>query len=236
MGALLFSSHAHRDHESASLSAGSSPLPLLRKAAKTLTPRRHIAARFVCAPFTAVFCMKCARATSSDDVAINDKAGSGMELGQARRRPRLEELLRMEEASTTSSYMEHKTQDTVSCCLRDEHTIVVFGIASDPRISCTTQHRQDQTLPELKNHGATAIVPIDVDLGSSATASPAVPISASLPWAFWQALRLDMGRAKRRYGKLAGNRDPVKAELFYQRPILLGRRCRVQHLDESPYL
>jgi hypothetical protein len=52
------------------------------------------------------------------------------------------------------------------------------------------------------------------------------------------ALRARSRALKGSYGRLAGRQsggDVDKAELFYDRPIPLGRRCRVQHLEETPY-
>jgi len=36
-------------------------------------------------------------------------------------------------------------------------------------------------------------------------------------------------------GKVAAAGGRAPGELFYYRPIPMGRRCRVQHLEESPY-
>ncbi|KAK3157319.1 hypothetical protein QOZ80_2AG0119280 [Eleusine coracana subsp. coracana] len=249
MGGDPFSSHAPRGNELASLfdwsplSAGSSPSPLLlgKATKKTRTARRNVVVRFICTPFTPFFRMKCARASSSND-------RTEVERGEARR-PSLEDLLRMEVLSLSCPENEESPHDTVSCCL-NEHAIVVFGITSDPK---STMDEDQEPLSRSKRHGAvitdderqTAIVSVNVvDLGlkvapsagGSSTASPSVPISASLPRAILQALRIEMGRTKGRYRKLAGSRGAVKAELFYQRPIPLGRRCRVQHLEESPYV
>jgi hypothetical protein len=243
MGEHLFFSDVRRDDESASslfdrspLSAGSSASPLLlgKAPAKTMpTARMHVIVRFICAPFPNVFSMKCARASSSDDELINsDKAG--MKRGGEARRPSLQELIRMEEASP--SYSGHKSipQDmAVSCCLK-EHAIVVLGLSDDSTsISCALK---EEPLSISKSPGTgdeerhMAIVP----------ASPTVPISASpRRRALLQALtlRLDIiGRTKGRYRKLDGSCAVSKPELFYQRPIPMGRRCRVQHLEESPYV
>ncbi|KAL6883277.1 hypothetical protein ACP4OV_010691 [Aristida adscensionis] len=55
-----------------------------------------------------------------------------------------------------------------------------------------------------------------------------------------RAPRIGAGPSKGRlYWKLAAGGSRAgggKAELFYHRPISMGRRCRVQHLEESPYM
>jgi hypothetical protein len=144
MGEHLFFSDVHRDDESASLfdrsplSAGSSPSALLLGKAppKTMPPAQmHVIVRFICAPCTAVLSMKYARASSSDDELINSDM-AGTKRGAGARRPSLEELIRMEEASPSFSRHKSIPQDmAVSCCLK-EHAIVVLGLSDSTGISC----------------------------------------------------------------------------------------------------
>ncbi|XP_062232494.1 uncharacterized protein LOC133929727 [Phragmites australis] len=261
MGGHRLSSNILRDDESASLfqqfplSAASSPSPLLHgKAMRRPTTRRHVVIRFIRSPFTAIFRMTCARANTSDEQPSNNKAG---EVRGEARRPSLEELLRME---ASSSRPEHKSpQDTapyeVSCCWK-ENAIVAFGFTDNAHMSCTGEEEQEPLFLSKNNHVVskdeqqTAIVPVELDVGrqvvpggSAAMPSPTVKIHvkrlvvvfASL-WAFLRALSIDIAPSKGPYSELAGSRAAGKVELFYQRPIPMGRRCRVQHLEESPYM
>uniref|UniRef100_A0ACD5ZYS3 Uncharacterized protein n=1 Tax=Avena sativa TaxID=4498 RepID=A0ACD5ZYS3_AVESA len=225
------------------LSGASSPSPLLIPAANakrsTAGRRRHAIVRLICSPFAAVFTTACTRASATP----NDN--------QATKRPSLEDLLRMEAPSNLD--LKHPDEPDMADPFDDsswkESAIVVFDFgegddtsgAEDEAPPLAISRDQHATVP--RNEQQTVIVRADeFDPVGGPVAGPgtgaAVLMNVERRVLVLAALRARSRALKGSYGRLAGRHAggvADKAELFYDRPIPLGRRCRVQHLEETPY-
>lgn len=247
MGGLQLSSNVIEDNESASL-FGPSPLSvsspsrlLPANAERRPTTRRHVIRRLICSPFTALLRTTSARASACDHQASNVKAGEA-------RRPSLEELLRMESSSNPELKAEPGMAPYDSW---KESAIVVFDFAendmsrAEEAVAPLAISKDQNVVPDDEQR--TAILPVEFDVGQSAALGGGDVLSLTLRMnvnrfllilaALRERSRRHVGRSKGSYWRLAGRRATDKAELlFYHRPIPLGRRCRVQHLEESPYM
>uniref|UniRef100_A0ACD5ZYC5 Uncharacterized protein n=1 Tax=Avena sativa TaxID=4498 RepID=A0ACD5ZYC5_AVESA len=135
-----------------------------------------------------------------------------------------------------------------------ESAIAVFDFGEGDDTSGTEDEApppaisRDQHAAVPGNEQQTATVPADeLDLvgvpvagpgSGAAVPSPTVLMNVERLVLLLPALRARSRALKGSYGRLAGRHEggaPDKAELFYDRPIPLGRRCRVQHLEETPY-
>ncbi|RLM91286.1 uncharacterized protein C2845_PM08G09870 [Panicum miliaceum] len=244
------------DDESASLldddddggspvSGGVSPPPLPGKAMRR---PRHAVMSLIRSPFAAVLrmttCGRDAAISTGDEQPSNGGDTAGVERRRgARRRPSLEQLLRMEAAPPPPPRPDRTSEQHTTA---PSHDVVT---------TCTTvqQKRAQAPLSPSKGHHTVVVVSDDDDDERHAAAVPAVkpdaagrrPTNAKRLVVVFASLR-QCSRAsgisvampsKDPNGKVAaaGGRAPGKAELFYYRPIPMGRRCRVQHLEESPY-
>lgn len=230
------------------LSGASSPSPLLlpANAKRSSAGRRgRVIVRLICSPFAAVFRTASPRASAT----ANEN--------QAPKRPSLEDLLRMEASSNLDPKQPNEADmaDQFDDSSWKESAIVVFQFGEDDD---TSREEDEGEVPPLAiskdQHAAipgdeqqTAIVPAEkfglggpvVGLGAGAAVlSPTVPINVEKLVIVLAALRARSRALKGSYGRLAGRHAggaADKAELFYDRPIPLGRRCRVKHLEETPY-
>ncbi|RLN21985.1 uncharacterized protein C2845_PM07G06540 [Panicum miliaceum] len=242
------------DDESASLlddddggspvsAAGASPPPPLP--GKAMRRPRHAVMRLIRSPFAAALRMTtCAReaaiGTSEEERPSNggDTAGVERRRGEGRR-PSLEQLLRMEAAPP---HPDRKSEHDTPAPSHDVVTTV------------QQKRAQERPHPPSKGHSTVVVVSGD-DERRHAAAAPAVitksddggagrrQTSTKRLVVVFASLR-QCSRAsgisaamtsKGPKGKVAaaGGRGP--GELFYYRPIPMGRRCRVQHLEETPY-
>ena len=247
---LSYGEHPSPFGPSPPLSAASSPSPLLLPAnAKRSSAgrRRHAIVRLICSPFAAVFKPACARAASA---SADDN--------QAMRRPSLEDLLRMEASSNLDPKqpnepdMDDKFDGSTSW---NESAIVVFDFVEDDDTNRNEGEEDETEVPPLAiskdehaaihgNEHQTAIVPAEeFGLGGPVAGFGAGAAMMS-PTVLMNVERLVLVLAARSralkgsYGRLAGRQASGaadKAEFFYDRPIPLGRRCRVKHLEETPY-
>lgn len=240
--------------------AASSPYPSRRllhagKAAATRRPttttadRSHDVKRFICSPFAAVFrTMSCARDAAvsvSDQQPTNGTAGAGVERRRReamKKRPSLEQLLRME-ATPPPAAASARPDQRKGGKPRQAPPPSYDQVISSRAVKVKHQKRQEP-LPSPEGpfmaavsgdddgERRTATVPVKLEAGSGRhmNAKRLVVVLESLR-ACSRAPRINDE------GKVAAGRapGPGKAELFYHRPIPMGRRCRVQHLEESPY-
>ncbi|KAE8798165.1 hypothetical protein D1007_26642 [Hordeum vulgare] len=227
------------------LSAASSPWPLLPAPnhAKTRSAgrRRHAVVRLICSPFVAVFGTACSAGAAAHDV------------DQATRRPSLEELLRMEASSSDLVDLERPKEPAEMVDAYDdddddyswkESAIVVFDLSEGGDKSRRDKDEAPLAVSE-DQHGAINVKEpaqeLDAGAGGGAMLSPKALVNVEKLVVVLASLGARSRALKGSYGRLAAGRrvggaDDGKAELFYDRPIPLGRRCRVQHLHESPYL
>ncbi|CAD6231941.1 unnamed protein product [Miscanthus lutarioriparius] len=222
----------------------------------TTATRSHDVKRFICSPFAAVFrAMSCAR-----DAAIrtcdeqqpssnNGTAGVVAELRQEaarRRRPSLEQLLRMEARMPppASSRPDHQQRKLVVGKPREAAAAAPYEVIS----SCAVKGNKEQEplFPSPQSHFVaavsddgerrrrTTVVPVKLEAGTGG--GPGRQTNAKRLVVVFASLRACSRAPRINDGKVAAaGRAPGKAELFYYRPIPMGRRCRVQHLEESPY-
>ncbi|KAL6643214.1 hypothetical protein ACP70R_021395 [Stipagrostis hirtigluma subsp. patula] len=137
--------------------------------------------------------------------------------------------------------------DNLSCAMEEEG-----DEEEEDEMPLAVSENRHVVSDEEQLQATAAIVPVELDLqrrpvapddgraGLSRTVQMRVQrvvlILASVRRTRSRALRGDAGASKALYRKLAaGSRGAGKAELFYHRPISMGRRCRVQHLEDSPY-
>ncbi|KAM3195415.1 hypothetical protein ACQJBY_071501 [Aegilops geniculata] len=233
------------------LSGESSPSPLLPapNAAKTRFGgrRRHAVVRLICSPFAAVFGTACSAGAAANDV------------DRATRRPSLEELLRMEASSSDPLDVKQPHDPAELADPYDDDgswkrsAIVVFDLGKDSNKSRPIIEDENDEAPlavSEDQHGAITC-PGDVKEpaeeldagagGGGAMLSPKALVNVERLVVVLASLGARSRALKGSYGRLAAGRrvgggGGDKAELFYDRPIPLGRRCRVQHLEESPYL
>jgi hypothetical protein len=140
-----------------------------------------------------------------------------------------------------------------------DSAIVVFDFGEDDDTSRAEDKDQEEEAPPFAitkdQHGAVpgyeqqmVIVPAEefdhggpvAGIGAAGAAVPAPTVLMNLERLVLvlAALRARSRALKGSYGRLAGRHpgvDADKAEMFYDRPIPLGRRCRLQHLEETPY-
>ncbi|KQJ98379.1 uncharacterized protein LOC100834325 [Brachypodium distachyon] len=227
---------------------------------------RHVIVKLICSPFAAVFRTTCSPRAHSigDDDDLTSGAGDEQEGQAARRRPRLEELLKMESASSDPEELIKKPTELVPADMDDswkESAIVVFEAFGDEKddTSRTTgeeeeeEEEEDDQLEYALPPGRQMAIVRPAGLGVSQTAvgggaalmnvkrlvllleamrarSMALKVKAGSSSSYWRLSGPGPGPGGRAADKKA---DQL---LFYDRPIPLGRRCRVQHLQEtSPY-
>ncbi|KAM3207487.1 hypothetical protein ACQJBY_062629 [Aegilops geniculata] len=238
---------------SPALSGASSPSPLLpvsnatkmRSAGK----RRHAVVRLICSPFAAVFGTACSAGAAANDV------------DRATRRPSLEELLRMEASSSDllDAKQPHEPAEMVDPYDDDDDdgswkqsAIVVFDLSEGGDKNRRIEGEKDKAPLAVSEdqHGAITCpgdekeTAEELDAGAGgggAMLSPKALVNVERLVVVLASLGARSRALKGSYGRLAAGRrvggaGDGKAELFYDRPIPLGRRCRVQHLEESPYL
>ncbi|CAD6341057.1 unnamed protein product [Miscanthus lutarioriparius] len=222
----------------------------------TTATRSHDVKRFICSPFVAVFrAMSCAR-----DAAIptcdeqqpgsnNGTAGVAAERRREaakRRRPSLEQLLRMEARAPppASARPDHQQRKLVVGKPREAAPAAPYEVIS----SCAMKGNKEQeplfpTAPQShfvaavsddgERRRRTTIVPVKLEAGAG---GPGRQTNAKWLVVVFASLRACSRAPRINDGKVAvAGRASGKAELFYYRPIPMGRRCRVQHLEESPY-
>jgi hypothetical protein len=226
----------------------------------TTTTRSHDVKRFLCSPFAAVFrAMSCARDAAvrtcdEQQPGSNNGTGGGVVAERRReaarrRRPSLEQLLRMEARAPppASARPDHQQRKLVVGKPREAAAAAPYEVIS----SCAAvkgNKEQEPLFPSApqshfvaavsddgERRRRTTIVPVKLEAGAGGpgrqtNAKRLVVVFASLR-ACSRAPRINDGKVA------AAGRAPGKAELFYYyyRPIPMGRRCRVQHLEESPY-
>ncbi|XP_037460447.1 uncharacterized protein LOC119331396 [Triticum dicoccoides] len=230
------------------LSGASSPSPLLpapnHAKARFAGRRRHAVVRLICSPFAAVFGTACSAGAAANDV------------DRATRRPSLEELLRMEASSSDLLDVKQPNEPAEMVDPYDDDddgswkksAIVVFDLSEGGDKNRRIEDENDEAPLAVSEdqHGAMTC-PGDVkepaeelDAGG-AMMSPKALVNVGRLVVVLSSLGARSRALKGSYGRLAAGRrvggaNDGKAELFYDRPIPLGRRCRVQHLEESPYL
>ncbi|CAM0877817.1 unnamed protein product [Alopecurus aequalis] len=213
----------------------SSPSPLLLPGNAKKGGRRHAIARLIRSPFAAVF-----RTAASARASATPKDNQ-----VATKRPSLEDLLRMEAPSNLDPEQPNEA-DKADDPGWKQSAIVVFEFGEDGNTSRTEDEEEEEAkVPPLAipgNEKQTAILPAEeFGLGH-----PAAGLGAGAPTVLMNVERLVLVLAARSralkgsYGRVAGRQAggaaADKAEsLFYDRPIPLGRRCRVKHLQETPY-
>ncbi|KAF7106680.1 hypothetical protein CFC21_107398 [Triticum aestivum] len=232
------------------LSGASSPSPLLPAPNHGTTRfggrRRNAVVRLICSPFAAVFGTACSAGAAAHDV------------DRATRRPSLEELLRMEASSSDLLDVKQPKEPAEMVDTYDDDddedswkqsAIVVFDLGKDGDKSrpIIDDEKIDAPLAVSEDpHGAITCPgdekepeeELDAGGGGGAMLSPKALVNVERLVVVLASLGARSRALKGSYGRLAAGRrvDDGKAELFYDRPIPLGRRCRVQHLEESPYL
>ncbi|CAL4964186.1 unnamed protein product [Urochloa decumbens] len=163
---------------------------------------------------------------------------------EAARRTSLEQLLRMEGAppppSPSPSRPDRKSKPAADTTAPSHKVSSTCAVAvkekrkREPPLSPYNKIHSSTVAVvsgDERRHAAAAVpdaVKLDADGGGRRTnAERLVVVLASL-----RACSRSPGMPKGSNGKVAA---AGKAELFYYRPIPMGRRCRVQHLEESPY-
>ncbi|CAO2192925.1 unnamed protein product [Urochloa humidicola] len=224
-----------------------SPSPPLRGKATT----RNAVMRCIRSPIAAVLRMTSTCKSADDAISPSDKQPSkntatGAVTAERRRREAttsrtsLEQLLKMEAAPPPSRRPDRKSKPAPP-------SVLVSTCAA----AVKEKRANDQPLSPYKTHSTVTAVVSDDERRHAAVAVPddAVKLDAAVGGRRTSAERLVVVLASLRAcsrspgrmpkgpnGKVAAaGRAPGKAELFYYRPIPMGRRCRVQHLEESPY-
>ncbi|KAJ1255028.1 hypothetical protein BS78_03G119200 [Paspalum vaginatum] len=194
------------------------PSRLHGKAAAT-RPERAVTG-FMCSPFAAIFrtCARASAISTSDEQQPSSNGAAGAERRPrrgARRRPSLEQLLRMEAPpppSLSPARPAWRGKGPSPALVKEEEEPFSYIIVA----------------PDEEEHAAA--VPAAAELepagGRQSNAKRLVVVVFASLRACSRPPRINSG---------AASRAPGKAELFYYRPIPMGRRCRVQHLEESPY-
>jgi hypothetical protein len=217
-------------------------------ATTTTTTRSHDVKRFICSPFAAVFrAMSCARdsavSTCDGQRSSNATAGVAERLREARkRRPSLEQLLRMEAPPPASARRpdHHRKLGKPREAVAPYEVIISSGAVKGKEQEPLFPSPQSRFVAAVSDDAddaerrrRTTIVPVKLEPGGpgrrQTNAKRLVVVFASLRACSW-APRINDGKVAA--GRAPGN----KADLFYYRPIPMGRRCRVQHLEESPYV
>ncbi|KAF8724224.1 hypothetical protein HU200_021245 [Digitaria exilis] len=216
------------------------PPPLHEKATKT--PAGHAVMRLIRSPFAAVFRMT----TRGRPTATTSDARPPPE---ARRRPSLEQLLTLEQAAPPSpqpSRHPHRKSIPAADTVKEEKRA-----HREPLCPSKTTTRSTAVAVgggDGERRRAVPVVKLDACGRRAMSAKKLVVVLESLraPCSGDAAVsvvgRTVMAKAKGPNGKVASaagaGRSPgagKTTELFYSRPIPMGRRCRVQHLEESPY-
>ncbi|CAO2180271.1 unnamed protein product [Urochloa humidicola] len=212
---------------------------------------RNAVMRCIRSPLAAVLRMTSTCKRTDDAISPSDKrptkntAARKAAVERRRREPTgrrtsLEQLLRME-AAPPSRRPDHKSKPALTSELLSTTcaAAVKEKRAHEPPLSPYKIHSTVAAVVsnDERQHATVAVpddaVKLDAAAGGRRTsAERLVVVLASL-----RACSRSPGRMpKGPNGKVAAaGRAPGKAELFYYRPIPMGRRCRVQHLEESPY-
>ncbi|RCV23909.1 hypothetical protein SETIT_5G042700v2 [Setaria italica] len=222
------------------LAGVSTPPPPPKLHGKATRTPRHAVMRLICSPFAAVLRMTTCADTDAISPSVEQPskktaAGAVVERREARRRPSLEQLIRMETAPLPlpppSRPGRRRKPDTTSevsirTTAKEKHAQELFSPPKSLVVSVSDDERRAAAVPAVKSDAddrRTNAKRLVVVFESLRACSRAPGIGLGMP-------------TKGLSRKVAGaGCAPGKAELFYCRPIPMGRRCRVQHLEESPY-
>lgn len=237
--------------------AGVSHPPPLHGKATTRTPPGHAFTRLIRSPFAAVLRMTtCADSTDAISPSVEQpktskKTAAGAVVverrREAKRRPSLEQLIRMETTApplTPPRPSRKSKPDTTTSGVATRTTVKEKRRAHEPSPppKGKSHHTVAVVSDDGRRHGAAAAAVKSNAAGDrqAASAKKLVVVLESLR-ACSRAPGVAVGMPttkglNRKKVSAAGGCVPGgKAELFYYRPIPMGRRCRVQHLEETPY-
>lgn len=203
--------------------------------------KRQAILKTIWSPLTAVFRTKNCAATSSNLVVVNAGgeiiAGGGREDAIVTRKSRssLEDLLKIESSSNPGTMAadeplpDHMASPKNSS-MESELQVVLAGFPENGHGGVIAGRP-----PASLDGGGGAVVvraqTVRVKVNRLVVLVPSALRARSRAAKMVDAAALPAKRGS--YWRIAGRgRGGDKSELFYQRPIPLGRRCRVQHLEE----
>ncbi|CAL4950462.1 unnamed protein product [Urochloa decumbens] len=222
----------------------SPPPPLHGKQAT----RNAVIMRCIRSPFAAVLRMTSTCKSADDAISPSDNkqpsknTAAGAAVAErrreaTRRRTSLEQLLMMEGAPPPSPSRRPDRKSKPADTTAPSHKVSTCA--------ATEEKRTREPVSPYKIHSSTVAVVSDDERRHAAAVPDAVKLDAAggggrrtnaerlvVVLASLRACSRSPGMPKCSNGKVAA---AGKAELFYYRPIPMGRRCRVQHLEESPY-